>query len=49
MLGCETCSLTLKEYTLRVSENRMLRSVSGSKRDEGTEEWRRQCNEEAQN
>ena len=44
---CETCSLTLKEErTLRVFENRVLRSVSGHKRDEVRGEWRKLHNEE---
>jgi len=38
---CETCSLNLKEErTLRVFENRVLRSIFGHKRDEVTLEWR---------
>ena len=36
--GCETWSLTLKEErSLRVFENRALRRIFGSKRDEVTE------------
>jgi hypothetical protein len=35
MYGCETWSLTLREeHRLRVSENRVLRRVFGSSRDE---------------
>jgi hypothetical protein len=34
------------ERTLRVSENRVLRRVFGSKRDEVTGEWRKLHNEE---
>jgi len=45
--GCETWSLTLREERrLRVFENRVLRSVFGSKRDEVTGEWRKLYNEE---
>ena len=42
LYGCETWSLTLrKERRLRVFENRVLRRVFGSKRDEVTGEWRK--------
>jgi hypothetical protein len=45
--GCETWSLTLREERrLRVFENRVLRTVFGSKRDEVTGEWRKLHNEE---
>ena len=45
--GCETWSLTLKEERrLRVFENRVLRRIFGSKRDEVTGEWRKLHNEE---
>ena len=38
--GCETWSLTLREgRRLRVFENRVLRRVFGTKRDEVTGEW----------
>ena len=38
--GCETWSLTLREERrLRVCENRVLRRIFGSKRDEITGEW----------
>jgi hypothetical protein len=41
LFGCENWSLTLKqEHRLRVFENRVLRRIFGSKRDEATEEWR---------
>jgi hypothetical protein len=41
LYGCETWSLTLREeHRLRVFENRMLRTVSGPKRDEVMGEWR---------
>jgi hypothetical protein len=45
--GCETWSLTLREERrLRVFENRVLRRIFGSKRDEVTWEWRKLHNEE---
>jgi hypothetical protein len=45
--GCETWSLTLREECrLRVFENRVLRRIFGSKRDEVTGEWRRLHNKE---
>jgi hypothetical protein len=41
LYGCETWSLTVKEeHRLRVFENRVLRRIFGSKRDEVTGEWR---------
>jgi len=44
---CETWSLTLREERrLRVFENRVLRRVFGSRRDEVTGEWRKLHNEE---
>jgi hypothetical protein len=47
LYGCETWSLTLREErTLRAFENRVLRKVFGSKRDEVTGDWRRLHNEE---
>ena len=43
----ETWSLTLREERrLRVFENRVLRKILGSKRDEITGEWRKLHNEE---
>jgi hypothetical protein len=43
----ETWSLTLREaQRLRVFENRVLRRIFGTKRDEATGEWRRLHNEE---
>jgi hypothetical protein len=49
LYGCETWSLTLREeHRLRVLENRVLRRISGPKRDEVTEEWRKLHNEELQ-
>ena len=45
--GCETWSLTLrKECRLRVFESRVLRRISGPKRDEVTGQWRRLHNKE---
>jgi hypothetical protein len=47
LYGCETWSLTLREeHRLRVFENRALRRIFGSKRDEVTGEWRKLHNEE---
>ena len=47
LYGCETWSLTLREERrLRVFENRVLRRVFGSKRDEVTGKWRKLHNEE---
>jgi hypothetical protein len=47
LYGCETWSLTLREeHRLRVFENRVLRRVFGSKRDEVTGEWRKLHKEE---
>jgi hypothetical protein len=47
LYGCETWSLTLREERrLSVFENRALRRVFGSKRDEVTGEWRKLHNEE---
>jgi hypothetical protein len=40
--GCEPWSLVLeKEHRLKVFERRLLRKIGGSKREEGTGEWRR--------
>ncbi|PNF43171.1 hypothetical protein B7P43_G15655 [Cryptotermes secundus] len=45
--GFETWSLTLREeHRLRVFENRLLRRIFGSKRDEVTGGWRKLQNEE---
>jgi hypothetical protein len=47
---CETWSLTLKEgHSLKVFENRVLRRIFGSKRDEVTGGWRKLHNEELHN
>jgi hypothetical protein len=46
LCGCETWLLTLREeHRLRVFENRVLRRVFGSRRDDVTWEWRRLNNE----
>jgi hypothetical protein len=43
----EAWSLTLREeHRLRVSEKRVLREISGAKRDDVTGDWRRQHNKE---
>jgi hypothetical protein len=40
LYGCESWSLTLREECrLRVFENKVLRRIFGSKRDEVTGEW----------
>jgi hypothetical protein len=42
LYGCETCSLAVREERrFRVCENRILRRMFGSKRDEVTREWRK--------
>jgi hypothetical protein len=47
LYGCEIWFLTLREEKrLRMSENRVLRRISGPKRDEITGEWRKLHNEE---
>jgi hypothetical protein len=47
LYGCETWYLTLREeHRLRVFENRVLRRIFGTKRDEVTGEWRKLHNEE---
>jgi hypothetical protein len=47
LYGCETWSLTFREeHRLRVFENRVLRGIFGSKRDEVTGEWRKLHNQE---
>jgi hypothetical protein len=44
---CEPWSLTLREkHGLRVFENKVLRKIFGSKRDEATGGWRKLHNEE---
>jgi hypothetical protein len=50
LYGCETWSLMLREeHRLRVFENRVLRRISESKRDEVMREWRKLHNEELHN
>jgi hypothetical protein len=50
LYGCETLSLTItEEYRLRVFENRVLKRIFGSKRDEVTGGWRKLHNEELHN
>ena len=47
LYGCETWSLKLREERrLRVFENRVLRGIFGSERDEVTGEWRKLHNED---
>jgi hypothetical protein len=47
LYGCENSLLTLREkHRLRVFENRVLRRIFGSKRDEVREEWKKLRNEE---
>jgi hypothetical protein len=47
LYGCENWSLTLREeYRLRVFENRVLRRIFGSKRDEVMGGWKKLHNEE---
>jgi len=46
LYGCETWSLTLREERrLRVFENRVLRRIFWTERDEVTREWRKLHNE----
>jgi hypothetical protein len=50
LYGFETWSFTLKEERrLRVFENRVLRGIFGTKRDEVTAEWRKLHNEKLTN
>jgi hypothetical protein len=50
LCGCETWSVTLREeHRLRVFENRMLRGISGPKRDEVKGKWRKLHNGELHN
>jgi hypothetical protein len=42
LYGCETWSLILREERrLRVFQNRVLRRIFGSRRDEVAEEWKK--------
>jgi hypothetical protein len=48
--GCDTWSLTLREeHRLRIFENRVLRRIFGSKRQEVMGSWRKLHNEELHN
>jgi hypothetical protein len=50
LYGFETLSLTLREgHRLRVFENRMLRRITGPKRDEVTGGWTKLYNKELHN
>jgi hypothetical protein len=50
LYGCETWLLALREeYRLTVFENRVLRKISGPKRDEVAGGWSRPHNEELHN
>ena len=50
LYGCETWSLTLvEERGLTVSENRVVRRIFGTKRDEVTWQWRKLHNGELNN
>ncbi|KAJ4444847.1 hypothetical protein ANN_06644 [Periplaneta americana] len=47
LYGCETWTLTLREeHRLRMFENKVLRKIFGTKRDEVTGEWRKLHNAE---
>jgi hypothetical protein len=47
---CETWSLAIREaYRLRMFEKRVVRRISGPKREEVTEEWRKLHSEELHN
>ena len=47
LYGCETWSFTLREERrLKIYENRVLRRIYGSKRDDVTREWRKLYNEQ---
>jgi len=47
LYGYENWSLTLREeYRVKVFENRVLRRITESKKDEETGEWRKLHNEE---
>jgi hypothetical protein len=47
LYGCETWLLTLREkHGLRVFENRVLRRISGPKKNEIIGDWRKLHNEE---
>jgi len=45
--GCETWSLTLREErSVKVFENRLMRRIFGSRRDEVTGKWRKLLSDE---
>jgi hypothetical protein len=46
LYGCETWTLTLKERSLVVFVNRVLRRIFGPRRDEVTGGWRKLHNDE---
>jgi len=46
LYGCETWSLPEREHKLRVFENRVLRRISGFKREAVTGGWEKLHNEE---
>jgi hypothetical protein len=47
LYGCKTCSLTLKEeHRLRAFQNKVLRRLFGTRRDEVTGGWRKLHNGE---
>jgi hypothetical protein len=46
LFGCETWSLTLRDGSGLRFENRVLRKIFGTKRDEVTGEWRKLHKEE---
>jgi hypothetical protein len=50
LYGCGTWSVTLREeHRLTVFENRVLRKIFGSKKDEVTGDWRKLHDEELRN
>jgi hypothetical protein len=50
LYGCETWSqISREKHRLKVFENRVLRRISGPKRDEVTEGWRKLHNDELHN
>jgi hypothetical protein len=49
LCALKTWSLTLREHRLRVFEGKVLRRMSGSKREGVTGVWRRPHNEELHN
>jgi hypothetical protein len=50
LYGCGACSQTLgEEHRLRVFENRVLRTITGSMREKVAGDWRRLHNEELHN